>query len=212
MLCCLNHCLLHLIVWYFERISSFWFQTHCSLKGSCLLTPFHLSPCLYPHLLSLSSAVFFSSLSNLNSAKVLILKHFISLTFRWMYVYDSIMWAHLFCVQKKNKTGLIPFDNKMKDWISHIFNSIVNIIIADQLKKKAITDLSLIMAANNVVLKWMKSQTFSLDLCVWSKGIEIITLMAYCFYHASYWNSIDFPMVWIFTYTMAFPKCTVYRA
>lgn len=54
---------------------------------------------------------------------------------------------------KKNKTGLIPFDNKMKDWISHIFNSIVNIIIADQLKKKAITDLSLIMAANNVVLK-----------------------------------------------------------
>lgn len=56
-------------------------------------------------------------------------------------------------VYKKNKTGLIPFDNKMKDWISHIFNSIVNIIIADQLKKKAITDLSLIMAANNVVLK-----------------------------------------------------------
>ncbi len=25
------------------------------------------------------------------------------------------------------------------------------------------------------------------------KGTEIITLMAYCFYCASYWNSIDFP-------------------
>lgn len=97
-----QHCLLHLNVWYFERISSFWFQTDCSLKGSCLLTPFHLSPCLYPHLLSLSSAVFFSSLSNLNSAKVLILKHFISLTFRKMCVYNSIMYSALVLCTKKH--------------------------------------------------------------------------------------------------------------
>lgn len=108
-----QHWLLHLNVWCFEWISSVWFKTDCCLKGSCRLTPFHLSPCLYPHLLSLSSsAFFFSSLSNFNSARVLI-KHFISLTFRWMSIYNSIMWVHLFCACVQ-KTCLIAFDNKSK--------------------------------------------------------------------------------------------------
>ncbi len=113
LLCCLNH-------WEATQTAAsqcmmfVWFQTDCSLKGSCHLTPFHLSPCLYPHLLSLSSyAIFFSSLSNFNSVRVLIFKHFISLTFRWMSIYNSIMWVHLFCAWVQ-KTCLIAFDNKSK--------------------------------------------------------------------------------------------------
>lgn len=117
-----QHWLLHLNVWCFERISSVWFQTDCSLKGNCHLTAFHLSPCLYPHLLSLSPyAIFFSSMSNLNSARVLILKHFISLTFRWMSIYNSITWLHLFCAWVQ-KTCLIAFDKSER--ASAIFSTV----------------------------------------------------------------------------------------
>ncbi len=109
-----QHRLLHLNVWCFEWISSVWFQTDFSLKGSCRLTPSIFLP-VYTLIFSAWALIPSSSVLWVISTQLEF--SFLNISLSWHSDGWAFTTASCECtcfVPEYKKTCLIAFDNKSK--------------------------------------------------------------------------------------------------